>query len=308
MRKPLTPIAVEEPNQSTLPTALRFGVRSKRTTTTLDVPNRAKRARALSLHKQCLDQPTYIDCNEKDGADALINCTGNGSNKNHRSCLPPQLGKMKQNQSDQCNGGLSCVICGKGFLDGAKQLFNSVGDIRVHNEKRFCCVSCQNREKASPTKNSTTVPSRVGKSLPTVAEAVDLETSEVDEFLGFNKSDVPPLPRRRSKSVDCSVSIQNEPNSANTDRNNIPRTANENIIDTNDIPDASAWTLNQVYKYFMKIFPRHAHVFEDEEIDGQDLYQLKREDVVGRFKLRIGPSLKIYAHILKMQKKRENRL
>ncbi|KAG4079453.1 hypothetical protein HA402_005150 [Bradysia odoriphaga] len=120
-----------------------------------------------------------------------------------------------------------------------------------------------------------------------------------------------PLPRRRSKSVECFSLTQNEPNSANTDRNTIPSMANENpniIDDTNDIPDASAWTLNEVYEYFMKIFPRHAHVFEDEEIDGQALYQLKREDIVGRFRLKVGPSLKIYAYILAMQKKRENRL
>lgn len=172
-------------------------------------------------------------------------------------------------------------------------------------EKRFSCASCQKNQKATPKPTAAKVArSRASKSLPTVTEASDLETSDVGEFMGFSPSDLPPLETilmARSNSVDRSVSIRNAPEATNSVRNN----NHNNIDDTRHLPNAIKWTIHEVYEYFKKIFPRQAHVFEDEEIDGATLYHLKREDVVGRFKLKVGPSIKVYEHILKMQKQQE---
>ncbi len=67
--------------------------------------------------------------------------------------------------------------------------------------------------------------------------------------------------------------------------------------------DASNWSADQVFKYFKNIFPRHAHVFRDHEIDGPTLYLLKRGDIIRGFDIKIGPALQIYSHIVKLQAK-----
>lgn len=84
---------------------------------------------------------------------------------------------------------------------------------------------------------------------------------------------------------------------ASRDHNNI-------IDDQRKLPNVIKWTHDEIYEYFNILFPLQAHVFHDEEIDGVALYQLKREDVLCGFKLKIGPAIKIYEHILKMQTER----
>lgn len=155
-------------------------------------------------------------------------------------------------------------------------------------EKRFSCACCHNSQKKTTKVNSTV--SRVVRSRPvtllrTVPEASDLETSKDDDFRGFSHSGA----TKNHDAIDT-------PKVVNKDR--------INIDDEDNIPDASQWTTNELYEYFRKIFPHHAHVFADEEIDGYALYLLQREDVVGRFKL--GPSVRIYEHIKMMQNKRGN--
>lgn len=124
-------------------------------------------------------------------------------------------------------------------------------------------------------------------------------SSEGEDFLGFNLRDMQRLPRiniRRSKSFESLVgrTSQKQQNGDNHSTSD----------DVTSILDASEWSTNEVYEYFKEKFPRHAHVFEEEEIDGRTLYLLKREDIMQRFKIKTGPSLRIYDHILKIQQKK----
>ncbi|XP_046616767.1 uncharacterized protein LOC124303525 [Neodiprion virginianus] len=76
-------------------------------------------------------------------------------------------------------------------------------------------------------------------------------------------------------------------------------------IDPN-IPDASDWTSEQVYQYFARLFPKEAEVFRQQDIDGHSLLLMKRSDVLSSMDLLLGPALKIYRHVLKLQIRRDD--
>ena len=62
------------------------------------------------------------------------------------------------------------------------------------------------------------------------------------------------------------------------------------------------WTANDVSDYFIKIgFPDQAPVFIREEIDGTSLLLLKRSDVIEGLSLKLGPAVKLYEQIAKLQ-------
>ncbi|KAH3721050.1 histone acetyltransferase KAT6B-like isoform X2 [Dreissena polymorpha] len=67
-------------------------------------------------------------------------------------------------------------------------------------------------------------------------------------------------------------------------------------------PDAASWSTEEVATFFTeKGFGDQAHAFRDQEIDGQSLLLLKRSDVLQGLSLRLGPALKIYNHVMKLQ-------
>ncbi|XP_011198496.2 uncharacterized protein LOC105222746 [Bactrocera dorsalis] len=68
-----------------------------------------------------------------------------------------------------------------------------------------------------------------------------------------------------------------------------------------DVPDVKDWNADQVATYFAKYFPNEAHVFKEHEIDGTSLLLLKRSDVIKKLPIKLGPSLRIYSLILKIQ-------
>ncbi|KAI4461363.1 polycomb group protein [Holotrichia oblita] len=72
------------------------------------------------------------------------------------------------------------------------------------------------------------------------------------------------------------------------------------------IPDASNWTYDEVYNYFAQYFPEEAKVFKEQEIDGPSLLLMKRIDVLTSLKLKLGPALKIYRHVVKLQVRRDD--
>lgn len=67
-------------------------------------------------------------------------------------------------------------------------------------------------------------------------------------------------------------------------------------------PDASKWKVADVVNFFAKLgFKEQASSFQDQEIDGQSLLLLKRSDVLTGLNLKLGPALKIYQHVAKLQ-------
>ncbi|KAK2176405.1 hypothetical protein NP493_664g02049 [Ridgeia piscesae] len=68
------------------------------------------------------------------------------------------------------------------------------------------------------------------------------------------------------------------------------------------VPDASDWTIDNVVEFFTDVgFTEQAQQFREQEIDGKSLLLMKRSDVLMGLALRLGPALKIYAHVERLQ-------
>lgn len=73
------------------------------------------------------------------------------------------------------------------------------------------------------------------------------------------------------------------------------------------IPDVKKWDCDEVYTYFMgTTTAEYAHLFRENQIDGDALLLIKREDVLNRFNLKLGPALRLYSHIVTLQYKNNN--
>lgn len=201
--------------------------------------------------------------------------------------------------------------------------------IKTVKENRFRCHSCEEKSKGTVQEKEFRKSSRIVRNAEVMQKtlrsmSVNQNSSINDEvdFLGFSDSEVNNL-----------TGIQSSYNTAteNQARNSVKRTRsrsplsprikrartqspprqrrsslseNANSID-NDTNNTNifTWSTNEVFDYFKLKFPRQAHVFEAEEIDGPSLYLLERDDVVKGFKIKIGPAVKIYDHIFKLKLK-----
>ncbi|KAL3869037.1 hypothetical protein ACJMK2_041781 [Sinanodonta woodiana] len=66
--------------------------------------------------------------------------------------------------------------------------------------------------------------------------------------------------------------------------------------------DASEWTVDDVVRFFRDLgFEKQAEAFREQEIDGKSLLLMKRNDVLTGLAIRLGPALKIYQHVMKLQ-------
>lgn len=72
------------------------------------------------------------------------------------------------------------------------------------------------------------------------------------------------------------------------------------------IPDVRKWDCDEVYTYFMAKAPQFAQLLKENQIDGDALLLIKREDVLNRFSLKLGPALRLYTHIVELQYKNNN--
>ena len=70
-----------------------------------------------------------------------------------------------------------------------------------------------------------------------------------------------------------------------------------------DMPkNPSEWTVDHVASFLSFIgFPEQANIFKEQEIDGLSLLLLKRMDVLCGLSLKLGPALKIYGHVQRLQ-------
>lgn len=64
------------------------------------------------------------------------------------------------------------------------------------------------------------------------------------------------------------------------------------------------WTVDEVVEYFVKAgFPKEeVQRFRDHQIDGLSLMLLRRPDILTGLAFKLGPALKIHAHISQLQR------
>ncbi|CAG2210372.1 unnamed protein product [Mytilus edulis] len=92
----------------------------------------------------------------------------------------------------------------------------------------------------------------------------------------------------------CQIFFKNE--SKVNGHSSIPK------VDNGKYPDASKWTTDDVVQFIISVgFNDQAEAFREQEIDGQSLLLMKRSDVLTGLNIRLGPALKIYQHVLKLQ-------
>lgn len=74
-----------------------------------------------------------------------------------------------------------------------------------------------------------------------------------------------------------------------------------------DVPDVKTWDCDTVYVYFRsKTNDEYANLLKENQIDGDALLLIKREDVLNRFNLKLGPALRLYSHIVALQCRNNN--
>eukprot|EP00914_Ancora_sagittata_P006023 GHVO01012147.1.p1 GENE.GHVO01012147.1~~GHVO01012147.1.p1 ORF type:complete len:251 (-),score=34.08 GHVO01012147.1:199-951(-) len=73
-----------------------------------------------------------------------------------------------------------------------------------------------------------------------------------------------------------------------------------------EVPDAADWSIDDVAQYFSGTgFVEESETFREQEIDGRSLLLLKRSDVLMGLSFKLGPAVKIYAHVQQLQLKCE---
>ncbi|ESO92574.1 hypothetical protein LOTGIDRAFT_120412, partial [Lottia gigantea] len=73
-------------------------------------------------------------------------------------------------------------------------------------------------------------------------------------------------------------------------------------LDGTFYPDASEWTIDDVVTFISSVgFTEQSEAFKEQEIDGKSLLLMKRSDVLIGLSLKLGPALKIYKHVQKLQ-------
>nr|NP_001071920.1 zinc finger protein [Ciona intestinalis]BAE93315.1 zinc finger protein [Ciona intestinalis] len=102
----------------------------------------------------------------------------------------------------------------------------------------------------------------------------------------------------------ASFSSELQTSGANSTRlSTVSPPVNSNHSQINNIPDSTNWTAAQVAEYFTNAgFTKQASVFAEEEIDGKSLLLLQKTDVVSGMTFKLGPAVKIYEHIVKLQR------
>lgn len=175
--------------------------------------------------------------------------------------------------------------------------------IKIVKQNRFCCAFCEKSRKTS------SIASR-GPALKKTRAFAQTRVKPSTEnkfsgdgkigFLGFNANEVVDS----SSDDECNDAIAKPARRPSTPYEQQARSSTDNRSSVDgEIVDASDWSGDQVYKYFKNIFPKHAHVFKEHEIDGPTLGLLKRRDIIQGFDIKIGPALKIYHHVLMLQTK-----
>lgn len=128
------------------------------------------------------------------------------------------------------------------------------------------------------TPSCTTVPEKSRAFAQRRMKPTDNNKSSGGGFLGFNADEVIETSSSDDddKSNDYPVPIRQRHASPRSQRQLATqnRMAPGGIEDDVTSIDASDWSADEVFKYFENIFPQHAHVFKDHEIDGPSLYLL----------------------------------
>lgn len=222
----------------------------------------------------------------KEKQEALVACR-DCTVRAHPSCIySPEELVQKANSNWQCERCKTCTVCCEtsdaGPLvtcygcDDAYHYFCHTSRVAIKSNSKWYCNECTQKQQCK-TSDGQNAHSVNGTSRPDSPSSTTI---------------LPPV-----------LSPQVSPTRGSSDL--VEDDGPKGPIDMN-IPDARNWTSDQVYQYFARLFPKDAEVFRQQEIDGHALLMMSRKDVLCGLNLLLGPALKIYRHVLKLQFRRDD--
>ncbi|XP_071444394.1 uncharacterized protein [Hetaerina americana] len=247
--------------------------------------------------------------NCRGNSERLLDCRDCITNKVHPRCLeqyngsvssspdgdsPNRIIRQASGQSWQCADCRSCCIC-EGVsdsnsmisCDGCEEWYHIYCHTPALNErprggKWFCHHCVQDRAYAQSVNGVGGLPTPRESPIPEVNSQSVVENGICENGTSDIDTDTKP-----------SLCIDHvEAESKNSVTNGKQKSA----------PDASNWAPLDVELYFRSVgFPDQAHVFTDQEVDGKSLLLMKRSDVLTGLGLKLGPALKMYTHVRRLQ-------
>ncbi|XP_030378910.1 uncharacterized protein LOC115627395 [Scaptodrosophila lebanonensis] len=98
-----------------------------------------------------------------------------------------------------------------------------------------------------------------------------------------------------------SIASQHLSNENENERGNVDKIAEPVVKRTYINLPVQHWTTDEVVSFVHKRYPNEANVFKFQDIDGVSLMLLTRYDILNRFGLKVGPSLRLYELVTTMQ-------
>jgi len=269
-------------------------------------------ARASRSPWQCMDCKTCNVCNDSGDADAMLFCDACDKGF-HMNCHTPPI-------KDKPSGKWVCCQCLLELGSDAKK-FNDADDEDVVDVKKEVKLE---ESDVDLNKNFLSQPPRtvdaavsVTLNIPTPsASPVHFHTQPSDKEPGDTTISKLPCPKLNHTGDVTSLTTENDlsqtndttpHSSAGTVSDDMPVSVSQRIprLSTTlvgEVPDASDWTVHDVTQFFVRLgFVQQASAFSDQEIDGKALLLMTRSDVLTGLSLKLGPALKIYAHIQRLQ-------
>lgn len=232
---------------------------------------------------------------------------------------------------------------GNGFA-GFSQEETTKSNASSHSSSSGCssnvrAENCLTQQTHPEQHRKLSLPNSVGATLHRLTSSSKSATYDVQSILPFDTADIKsdltnlkiepedrsPTPDQESNvsSVRLMKAIAHSIDAPNKSKSNIDSGESEpnefeKFIDISydhrtqlrpheSIPDVKKWDCDEVYTYFLgTTTAEYAHLFREHQIDGDALLLIKREDVLNRFNLKLGPALRLYSHIVTLQYKNNN--
>ncbi|KAG5884304.1 hypothetical protein JTB14_006312 [Gonioctena quinquepunctata] len=255
--------------------------------------------------------------NKRGPNDRMVACR-ECSNKAHFSCLngDDMMLKMYPDNTWQCPHCKTCVVCYETSDAGNLTVCSVCADgyhVGCHqpriseknrNGNKWLCINCQMPDELKINE----IQSNIGNSFShkTSIDTNDGTSSNSGNSSPFNYNSPALSPTPPQLSPQTGVRPETPDQDMQSDSQSIK---DDDEVDDNidpSIPDATHWTADEVYQYFAQYFPEEAKIFKEQEIDGRSLLLLKRLDVLTNLNLKLGPALKIYKHVVKLQVRRDD--
>lgn len=232
----------------------------------------------------CLQTEPIVRRGFKEGILVCQDCNA----KAHPSCMGYNaiLARRTLESPWQCIDCKTCTVC-QDSGDPDTMLFCDACDKGYHMtchepaiedkpQGKWECQTCQDTEPVDAS----------------------METDDVndtaDESRDGNNTSCLPTP------YDSAASSEDDNNRIEAKRKSEERSPPEQK--KSSCPDASRWGVEDVVKYFSSLgYKDQADALQDQEIDGQSLLLMKRSDVLTGLSIRLGPALKMYQHVMKLQ-------